>query len=199
MRRSLSAIAAAIALSLGSSAILAQTAQELLNDANETENVVTYGMGYDLKRYSPLRQINTSNVKRLVPVWSTALANLLGEQAQPLVYNGVMYVTNAAWTFAIDVATGKQIWRTEVGYDPDTPRVVCCGVSNKGPAIYNGKLFRTTLDAHIVALDLKTGKQVWKQKFAEWKEGYSGIVAPLVANGVLITGMSGAEFGVRGF
>ncbi len=177
----------------------AQTAQELLTDGKNTENVTTYGMGYDLKRYSPLTQINTTNVKRLVPVWSASLQNLLGEQAQPLVYNGVMYVTNAAWTFAIDVTTGKQIWRTEVGYDPETPRVVCCGVSSKGAAILNGKLFRTTLDAHVVALDMKTGKQVWKEKFAEWKEGVSSIVAPLIANGVLITGMSGAEFGVRGF
>ena len=177
----------------------AQTAQDLLTDGKNTENVTTYGMGYDQKRYSPLKQITTANIKRLVPIWNTTLSNMLGEQAQPLVYEGVMYVTNAAWTFAIDVATGKQIWRTEVNYDPATPRVVCCGVSNKGPAIYNGKLFRTTLDAFVVALDMKTGKQLWKEKFAEWKEGHSSIAAPIVANGVLITGMSGAEFGVRGF
>ena len=177
----------------------AQTAQELLTDGKNTDNVTTYGMGYDQRRFSPLKQINTSNVKRLVPVWSTSLQNLLGEQAQPLVYNGVMYVTNAAWTFAIDVATGKQIWRTAVDYDPETPRVVCCGVSSKGAAILNGKLYRTTLDAHVLALDMKTGKQIWKVKFAEWKEGVSSIAAPVIANGVLITGMSGAEFGVRGF
>ncbi len=177
----------------------AQTAQELLNDGKNADNVTTYGMGYHQRRHSPLNQINTNTVKRLVPVWSTSLNNLLGEQAQPLVYDGVMYVTNAAWTFAIDIATGRQIWRTAVDYDPDTPRVVCCGVSSKGSAILNGKLFRTTLDAHVVALDMKTGKQIWKEKFAEWKEGYSSIVAPLIANGVLITGMSGAEFGVRGF
>ncbi len=177
----------------------AQTTEDMLNDGKNTENLTTYGMGYDQKRYSPLRQINTSNIKRLVPVWNTTLSNMLGEQAQPLIYESVMYVTNAAWTFAIDVATGRQIWRTPVDYDPGTPRVVCCGVSNKGAAILNGKLFRTTLDAHVVALDMKTGKQVWKEKFAEWKEGYSSIAAPLIANGVLITGMSGAEFGVRGF
>ena len=179
--------------------VQAQSPQELLNDGKNTDNVTTYGMGYHQRRHSPLTQINTSNAKKLVPVWSTSLNNLLGEQAQPLVYNGVMYVTNAAYTFAIDVATGKQLWRTAVDYDPDTPRVVCCGVSSKGAAILNGKLYRTTLDAHVVALDMKTGKQVWKEKFAEWKEGYSSIVAPLIANGVLITGMSGAEFGVRGF
>ena len=177
----------------------AQTAQELLTDGKNTDHITTYGMGYDMKRYSPLKQINTSNVKRLVPVWSTSLANDLGEQAQPMIYEGVMYVTNVKWTFAIDLATGKQIWRTAVDYDPATPRVVCCGISNKGAAIYNGKLYRVTLDAHVLTLDMKTGKQLWKNKFAEWKDGYSSIVAPLIANGVLVTGMSGAEFGVRGF
>ena len=75
-----------------------------------------------------------------------------------------MYVTNVKWTVAIDAVTGKQIWRTPVDFAPDTPRVVCCGVSNKGVAIYEGKVFRTTLDAHVVALDKKTGKQIWKQK-----------------------------------
>lgn len=196
--KAVSAIAAAALLAYAG-LTSAQTAEDLLNDSKTPDNVVTYGMGYDLQRFSPLKQINASNVKRLVPVWNTGLSNLLGEQAQPLVYNGVMYVTNALWTFAIDVGTGKQIWRTQVSYDTDVPRVVCCGVSNKGPAIFNGKLFRVTLDAHVVALDLKTGKEVWKEKFAEWKEGHSGIVAPIVANGVLVVGMSGAEFGVRGF
>ena len=183
----------------GASWAHAQSAQELVNDGKNADNITTYGMGYDQKRYSPLKQINTSNVKRLVPVWSASLQNLLGEQAQPLVYNGVMYVTNAAWTFAFDVASGRQLWRTAVDYDPATPRIVCCGVSSKGAAILNGRLYRTTLDAHVVALDMKTGKQLWKEKFAEWQEGYSSIAAPLIANGVLITGMSGAEFGVRGF
>ncbi len=79
----------------------AQTAQDLLTDGKNTENVTTYGMGYDQKRYSPLKQINTSNVRRLVPGWNTTLSNMQGEQAQPLVYEGVMYVANAAWTFAL--------------------------------------------------------------------------------------------------
>ena len=175
------------------------TAEELKNDPKNTNNVVTYGMGYHQNRYSTLKQINKSNVKRLVPVWNVSMNSTHGEQAQPLVYNGVMYVTNAEYTVAIDIETGKQIWRTPVNWDPATPRVVCCGLSNKGPAIYNGKVFRGTLDAHVVALDQKTGKQIWKQKIAEWKEGHSITSAPMVANGVLITGISGAEFGIRGF
>ena len=76
---------------------------------------------------------------------------------------------------------------------------MCCGVSNKGAAIYNGRIYRTTLDAHVVALDARTGAEIWKSKAAEWKEGYSMTVAPLIANGVLVTGISGAEFGIRGF
>jgi len=175
------------------------TQDELRNDGKNTDNVLTYGMGYHQQRYSPLNQINKGNVKRLVPVWSLSLQNEFGEQAQPLVYNGVIYVSNAKWTVAIDAVTGKQVWRTPVDFVPETPRVVCCGVSNKGVALYNGKVFRTTLDAHVVALDQQTGKVIWKQKAAEWKEGYSMTAAPLIANGVLITGISGAEFGIRGF
>jgi alcohol dehydrogenase (cytochrome c) len=180
----------------------AQTAEQLRADgtkAGNTDNVLTYGMGYHQGRYSPLGQINPSNIKRLVPVWNVSLDNELGEQAQPVIFEGVMYVSNARWTYAIDAATGKMIWRTAVKFDPDTPRVVCCGNSNKGVAIFEGKVFRGTLDAHVIALDQKTGKEVWRQKVAEWREGYSMTVAPQIANGVVITGCSGAEFGARCF
>ena len=179
----------------------AQTFDDLKKDGNggSTDNILTYGMGYHQQRYSPLKQINKQTVKRLVPVWSVSLDNNWGEQAQPIIYNGVMYVTNAKATVAIDVATGKQIWKQTLDWPPETPRVICCGVSNKGAAIYNGKVFRTTLDAHVVAYDAKDGKELWKSKAAEWKEGYSLTVAPLAVNGVLVTGISGAEFGIRGF
>ena len=179
----------------------AQTLDDLKKDGNggSTDNILTYGMGYHQQRYSPLKEINKQTVKRLVPVWNVSLDNNWGEQAQPIVYNGVMYVTNARATVAIDVATGKQIWKQALDWPPETPRVVCCGVSNKGAAIYNGKVFRTTLDAHVIAYDAKDGKELWKSKAAEWKEGFSLTVAPLVANGVLVTGISGAEFGIRGF
>src|SRR5580658_9913642 len=92
----------------------AQTTQELVNDGKNTENVLTQSMGYERKSYSPLKQINTSNIKRLVPIWSTSLMNDEGELAAPTIYNGVMYAINGRWTFAIDVETGRQIWRTPV-------------------------------------------------------------------------------------
>jgi alcohol dehydrogenase (cytochrome c) len=192
---------AACALLLLGSGISAQTLDDLKKDGNggSTDNILTYGMGYHQQRYSPLKQINKQTVKRLVPVWNLSLDNNWGEQAQPTVYNGVMYVTNAKATVAIDVATGKQIWKQTLDWPPEAPRVVCCGVSNKGAAIYNGKVFRTTLDAHVIAYDAKDGRELWKSKAAEWKEGYSLTVAPLIADGVLVTGISGAEFGIRGF
>jgi len=178
----------------------AQTAEELLNDSKNTENVTTFGMGYDLKMYSPLKQINKSNARRLVPIWSFSLANDMGEHSQPTIYNGVMYVVNGNWTFAIDVATGRQIWRTPVQYERGALRVATSGALMRGPAtIYEGKLFRQTVDAHVLALDMKTGKEIWKQKYAEWKEGYKGVIAPLIANGVLISGMAGGDSTTRGF
>ena len=88
---------------------MAQTAQELIDNGKNPENVTTFGMGYNLNQYSQLSQINRSNIKRLVPIWSTSLSNDTGELAQPTIYNGVMYVVNGHWTFAIDVATGQQI------------------------------------------------------------------------------------------
>jgi len=177
----------------------AQSAADLAADGKNSDNVLNYGMGYYQNRYSPLKQINRQTVKRLVPAWNLSLNSAYGEQGQPLVHDGLLFAADAEATVAIDVATGKQAWRVPVDFDPGTPRVVCCGVSNKGPAVYNGKVFRGTLDAFLVALDQKTGKQVWKEKVAEWKDGFSITGAPLVANGVLISGMSGAEFGVRGF
>jgi alcohol dehydrogenase (cytochrome c) len=198
MKIILSTACALILLGAGASA---QTLDDLKKDGNggSSDNVLTYGMGYHQQRYSPLKQVNKQTVKRLVPVWNLSLDNNWGEQAQPIVYDGVMYVTNAKATVAIDVSTGKQIWKQTLDWPPETPRVVCCGVSNKGAAIYNGKVFRTTLDAHVVAYDAKDGKELWKSKAAEWKDGYSLTLAPLIANGVLVTGISGAEFGIRGF
>ena len=157
----------------------AQTAEELLTDGKNTDNVLNFGMGYDLKMWSPLKQINKSNVKRLVPIWNFSLMNDMGELAQPTIYNGVMYVVNGNWTFAIDVATGRQIWRTPVTYDRAALRVTTGGAYLRGAAtIYNGKLFRQNIDGHVAALDMKTGKEIWKTKFGEWKESYGGIVQP---------------------
>jgi alcohol dehydrogenase (cytochrome c) len=173
-----------------------QTSDDLVNDGKNPENVTTQSMGYDRKSYSPLKQINKSNVKRLVPIWSSSLMNDAGELAAPTVYNGVLYVINGKWTFAIDIETGRQIWRTPVEIDPEMKREP---ITRGAATIYGGKLFRITLDNHVLALDMKTGKQLWKQKFADFREGYYSTSAPIVANGVLISGMAGGESTTRGF
>src|SRR5205085_11266021 len=98
------------------------TTEELVNDGKNTENVTTQSMGYDRKSYSPLKQINKSNVKRLVPIWNSSLMNDQGELAAPTIYNGVMYVINGKWTFAIDVETGRQIWRSQVALESGLTR-----------------------------------------------------------------------------
>jgi alcohol dehydrogenase (cytochrome c) len=176
--------------------VSAQTTQELVNDGKNAENVTTHSMGYDRKNYSSLKQINKSNIKRLVPLWSTSVMNDQGELAAPAIYNGVMYVINGKWTFAIDVENGRQIWRTQVELESGIQR----SAFNRGaPAIYNGKLFRVTVDNHLVALDMQTGKQVWNQKFADAKDGYYSTSAPIIANGVLISGVAGGESTTRGF
>jgi alcohol dehydrogenase (cytochrome c) len=180
-------------------AAIAQTHDELVKGATDTNNVLNYGMGYNLQRFSALKQINKGTVKRLIPVWNYSFDDNRSEESQPLVYKGVLYVTTNSATMAIDTKTGKQIWKTKVEYPPETPRIVCCGIINRGAAIYDGKIFRTTLDANVIALDAQTGKELWRKNAIDFKTGYSMTVAPLVADGVVITGISGAEFGTRDF
>jgi alcohol dehydrogenase (cytochrome c) len=186
----------AMLFALGIAPGFTQTNQELIHDGKNTDNVTTQSMGYDRKSYSPLKQINKSNVKRLVPIWSTSLMNDQGELAAPTVYNGVMYAVNAKWSFAIDVETGSQIWRTPVELEAGVTRTAY----NRGAAtIYNGKLFRVTVDNHVLALDMQTGKELWNQKFADQSDGYYSTGGPIVANGVLISGVAGGESTTRGF
>ena len=175
---------------------VAQTTQDLLNTGKNTDVLTTHSMGYDRKSYSPLRQINRTNVKRLVPVWTTSVWNEMGELAAPAIYNGVMYVINGRWTFALDARNGRQIWRTPVTLETGTTGAP---ITRGGPVLYNGKLFRITYDNHLVALDMKTGKELWNQKYAEGKDGYYSTGAPIIANGVLISGMAGGERTTRGF
>ena len=185
-----------IVLGLSVAPAPAQTTAELIGDAQTPEDVLTHSMGYDRMSYSPLAQIDRSNIHRLVPVWSASVMNEFGELAAPVVYEGVMYVINGRWTFAIDIDTGRQIWRTPVVLEEGTRR----NPYNRGaPVIYEGRLFRITLDNHVVALDMETGEELWKQKFAESSEGYYSTGAPVLAGDVLISGMSGGESTTRGF
>ena len=178
---------------------LAQTAEDLVNDEKTPGDVLTYGMGYAQHRYSPLTQIDRDTVTRLVPAWSYSMSDNRGLEAQALVKDGAIYLTDHEKTVAVDALTGKEIWKAMIEYPPETTRVVCCGIVNRGGALFDGKFYRTTLDAHVIALDITTGLEVWRTKSSDPKDGYSMTVAPLVANGVIIAGVSGGEYGVRGY
>jgi alcohol dehydrogenase (cytochrome c) len=180
-------------------ASIAQTERDLAGDVATPENVLTYGMGYGQQRYSSLDQINKNTVRRLVPVWNLSLNSSLNASTQPLVADGVMYVTSHDSTLAIDALTGRQKWKAPIELPADVNGYLCCGIHSRGPALLDGVLYRTTIDAHVMAINTKDGKTIWKSKAADYKEGYSMTHAPLIANGMLITGISGGEYGTRGF
>jgi len=177
---------------------VAQTSDELRHSAGSGD-VLTHGMGYGLQRFSTLAQINKDTVRRLVPRWAYSLADDRGQEAQPLVRDGVIYFTTHNATMAVDALTGQQLWKDTIEYPPEMAKLACCGIVNRGAAMQDGVLFRTTLDAYVMALDAKSGKVLWKSKAIDVAEGYSMTVAPLVADGVVITGISGGEYGTRGF
>ncbi|WP_371228156.1 PQQ-dependent methanol/ethanol family dehydrogenase [Roseovarius sp. 2305UL8-3] len=175
------------------------TEDDLKNDQTVTTQIVTNGMGRHLQRYSPLETLNKDNVKNLVPAWAFSLGGekQRGQETQPLIYDGVMYITGSySRVYAIDVKTGEELWQ----YDARLPEGIlpCCDVVNRGGAIYGDNFYFGTLDARIVALDLKTGDVKWRKKIADYKAGYSYTAAPLIVNGLVITGNSGGEFGIIG-
>ena len=128
-----------IAISLALTTVgYAQTAEELKK--GDTANVLNYGMDYGQQRYSTLDQINKKTVKSLTPVWNLSLDDSRAQESQAMIYNGVLYITTHAATIAVDAKTGKQIWKTAVTYPPETPRIVCCGIINRGAALFDGKV-----------------------------------------------------------
>ena len=181
--------------------VLAQTSDDLKNDEKTTGDVLVYGKGYSAQRYSPLTLINKQNVNRLVPLWGYSLADLQGGESFPVVKDGVIYITTHNSTAAVDAITGKQIWRVLHDYPPETLRVVCCGIVNRGAAMYEGLIIRALMDNRMLALDAKTGKEVWQTKSPDpvtHANGYAMTGAPLIVNGMVITGVAGAEFSHRG-
>jgi alcohol dehydrogenase (cytochrome c) len=171
----------------------------IANAGNDTKEVLTWGLSPNGQRYSTLAQINTKNVDRLVPVWSFSFGGekQRGQESQPLVYNGKMFVTASySRIYALDAATGRKIWK----YEHRLPEGImpCCDVVNRGAALYDNLVIFGTLDAQLVALNQDTGKVVWKEKIDDYQAGYSQTAAPIVVNGLVITGVSGGEFGVSG-
>jgi quinohemoprotein ethanol dehydrogenase len=161
---------------------------------------LAHGRTWDEQRYSPLARIHTGNVEGLGLAWSYATGSVRGQEATPIAVDGVLYATTA-WSiaFALDAATGREIWR----YDPGVPRAkgrdACCDVVNRGVAVWKGRVYLGTLDGRLVALDAATGKPVWEVLTVDPARPYTITGAPRVVEDRVIIGNGGAEFGVRGY
>src|SRR5438552_1860308 len=180
-------------------AVVTLTAQTRRTDDVEW---LTYGLTQSEARFSPLKDINTTNVGRLGAAWSYDVGSGGGgQEATPLVWNGMIYgITNWSVVFAVDARTGKEKWR----WDPEVNQTalrskVCCGVVNRGLAIYQGKIIAPVIDGRLEALDAATGKVVWEARVSSFQENYTITMAPRIAKGKVIIGVAGGEFPTRGF
>ncbi len=185
-------------LALLTSASAQVTSDRILHSGREPENWLTYSGDYAGRRHSLLDQINASNVSKLTAKW-VYQTNTGGRiEGTPLAVDGILYETGQDdRAFALDARTGRPIWL----YQHQLPQDIrpCCGRVNRGFAILGDRVFLGTLDAHVIALDRKTGSVLWDQTSADYKLGYSFTVAPLVIKDTVIIGVSGGEYGIRGF
>ncbi|MDX1981839.1 MAG: PQQ-dependent dehydrogenase, methanol/ethanol family [Bryobacteraceae bacterium] len=179
--------------------LAAQVSHErILNAGREPGNWLTYSGNFAGHRFSPLDQINESNVAKLRPVWTFPVNSLQKFEATPLVVDGVMYVSEPPSNVtALDTRTGRPLWRYRRNM-PDDLRV-CCGQVNRGVAVLGDMVYFGTLDAKMVALDAKTGAVRWETEVIDYKGGYSVTVAPLAVKDKIVIGIAGGEYGIRGF
>src|SRR2546429_6563106 len=169
----------------------------LLNAAKEPRNWLIYSGGYFSNRYSALTQITPANAKNLELKWMYQAAVAGAWQTTPLVADGMMYFTQRPNdVVALDAKTGRVFWIYRHQLDPT--QIVCCGANNRGLAILGDTLFMGTLDAHLVAIDTRSGMPIWNTKVAESGLGYSLTVAPLAVKDRVVVGLGGGEFGIRG-
>jgi len=174
------------------------TFERIVNSAKEPQNWMTYSGDYSGKRFSALDQISLNNVRTLSAKWVYQTAATGKLETSPLVVDGILYATaQDDRAFALDARTGRPIWM----YQRQIPSDIrpCCGRVNRGLAILGDKVFLGTLDAHVIALDAKTGAVRWDVTAADYRTGYSFTVAPLAVKNLIVIGISGGEYGVRGF
>jgi len=199
MRKTLLSAMVATALAIPAVASAAVTDSMIQNDAKSTGDILSWGMGTEGQRYSPLKDINVANVGKLVPAWSFSFGGekQRGQESQPVIHNGKMFVTGSySRIYALDATTGQKLWK----YEHRLPEGImpCCDVVNRGAALYDNLVIFATLDAQLIALDQDSGKVVWKDKIDDYAAGYSNTAAPIIAKGLVLTGVSGGEFGVVG-
>jgi PQQ-dependent dehydrogenase (methanol/ethanol family) len=187
-------------------AVLACASPALANDdlmklTNDPNNWAIQSGDYAGHRYSKLDQITTDNVGQLKVAWSFSTGVLRGHEGGPLVIGDVMYLHSPFpnIVFALDLNDEQKIiWKYEPKQDPSVIPVMCCDTVNRGVQYADGKIFLHQADTTLVALDAKTGKEIWKVVNGDPKRGETGTGAPLVVKDKVIVGISGAEFGVRG-
>jgi alcohol dehydrogenase (cytochrome c) len=174
------------------------TPDRLLNSAKEPQNWLMYSGDYAGRRFSTLDQVNAANTQSLVAKWVYQTAATGKLETTPLVVDGIFYATaQDDRAFALDARTGRPIWLFQHPVPSDIRP--CCGHVNRGLAAVGNKVFLATLDAHVIALDSKTGNVVWDIVSADYKLGYSYTLAPLIVKNLVIVGVSGGEYGIRGF
>src|SRR5712664_259059 len=174
------------------------TFKRLLHSSEEPQNWLTYSGDYAGRRFSALDEVKTANVRSLVVKWVFQTGATGKFETTPLVVDGVLYATGQDdRAFALDARTGRPIWL----YQRQLPADIrpCCGRVNRGLAILGDKVFLGTLDAHLIALDAKTGSVVWDVTTVDYRKGYSITLAPLAIKNLVIIGVSGGEYGIRGF
>ena len=196
----LAALAATVAI-VAAAASSSVDSDRAVGDAHDgSADWPLHGRTTDEQRYSPLASINSRNVGKLSLAWSLELATDRGQEATPLVVDGVMYATSS-WSivYAIDASTGELRWT----YDPQVPRATgikaCCDAVNRGVAHWRGRLFVGTLDGRLIAIDARTGRPVWSTLTVDPSRAYTITGAPRVVKDKIVIGNGGAEFGVRGY
>ena len=174
------------------------TWERLVNAKNEPQNWLMYNGTLDAQRHSLLDEVNVNNVDELELKWAYQIPEIDRAETIPVVVDGIMFITEApSNVVAVDARTGRQYWR----YNHEMPEDlrICCGRNNRGVAILGETLFMSTLDAHLVAIDARTGNLLWDTEVAAHDSGYSKTAAPLIVKDLVVTGIAGGEFGIRGF
>jgi len=185
-----------VAMAAGSP--LPLTYERILNAASEPGNWLTYGGNYAGHRHTTLSEITPANVGNLKPIWIFQQADTSKWEVTPIVVNGIMYISERPnIVTALDAKTGRPLWNYRRPFPTDVP--TCCGTPNRGLAVLGDAVYITTFDARLVCLDANTGEERWDKVVIDYKLGYSMTGAPLAVKDMIIAGVSGGEFGIRGF
>ena len=195
-----------VAAPASASGVAATVTNDVLRRAGSATDALSgswlsYGRTQGETRYSPLKQIDTTNAKRLGLAWSYVMGAGGGNQeGTPLMWNNTLYgITSWSVVFALDARTGKELWRWEPEVNQQAARpAVCCGVVNRGIALYNGMIIAPSIDGRLFALNAQTGRPLWETRIVYTQDQYTLTMSPRIANGKVVIGVSGSDKPTRG-